>query len=181
MRFSWENHEKLSLECRNLFSKSQNEKPLIWKSIGSFIFKFRIVGSWISYLFLIFSLFAKQFFDLDFAPWFLPNIYSYNIIFKFRIVGSWISYLFLIFSLFANNFSILTLLLDFSTNTDLNRVIFYSVDSSSSSLSKFFISIHGPIWSNFEEYLKITLILCGFDPNSPLYSSIRDYNIKLWV
>ena len=31
----------------------------------------------------------------------------------------------------------------------------------------------------FEEHLKNTLILCGFDFYSPLYSLICDYNLKL--
>ena len=35
-RFNRNNREKSSLECQNLSSKSQNEKPLIWQSFGSF-------------------------------------------------------------------------------------------------------------------------------------------------
>ena len=30
----------------------------------------------------------------------------------------------------------------------------------------------------FQEHLKNTLILCGFDPYSPLYSKILDFNLK---
>ena len=39
--------------------------------------------------------------------------------------------------------------------------------------------IYRPIWSNFKRSFEITLILCGINCYSPLYSLIRDYLIKL--
>ena len=66
-------------------------------------------------------------------------------------------------------------------NLDPNRVIFDFVDSSWSFLSKITIS-HLNFLSDlikFEEHFKNTLILCGFENCSPLFSLIRDYNIKL--
>ena len=39
--------------------------------------------------------------------------------------------------------------------------------------------IHCVIWSNFKISSEITLVLRGMDPDSPLYSLIRDYLIKL--
>ena len=59
------------------------------------------------------------------------------------------------------------------------------MESSLSSLSKSFKipnfspQLCLPIWSNTKEYLKNTLILCGFDPYSPLCYLIHDYFIKL--
>ena len=65
-------------------------------------------------------------------------------------------------------------------------MIFYFVDLYSSFLSNLPKSLipHLNFLSDlikFEEYFKNTLIICGFDPYSPLYSLIIDYNLKLVI
>ena len=69
-------------------------------------------------------------------------------------------------------------------NIDPNCVIFDSVDSSWSLLSNLLKSLISHLkfsfdLMEFEYYHKNFLILCGFDPYSPLYTLILNYNLKL--
>ena len=73
------------------------------------------------------------------------------------------------------------MLFDFTTNFDLNRVMFDSVDSSLIiflNLSNLLIS-HLNSSSDLIKFEEIPKKYCGFDPYSPLYHFIHDYNIKL--
>ena len=68
------------------------------------------------------------------------------------------------------DFSTWILLLDFSVNTYLNRVIFDYVNFSWSFLSKFSkIPNSSSDLIEFEEYLENSLFLSGFNAYSPLY------------
>ena len=115
---------------------------------------------------------------------FHPNLSSYSLIFHFRIVIEFISISISDFREFQFRKFLSCSFNDFFAKSYPNSVIFDSVDSSLSPLSKniklpFLSPFHHPIWSNSKRSSEITLIPCGFDPYSPLHPSICDLILKL--
>ena len=113
VKFCGQNMENSLLKCQRSSSKSQNEKPLISHSIGSF----QVLSPNRIHAFLLIFLLITS--NLNFESLISRTLDLISV-----------------FSLFTFGFSTQFLLVYFFTNLDPNPMFFYCVDSSLSCLSK---------------------------------------------